>query len=114
MTILSVILQCLLIFAFSFSGASKIAGASMQVQVFNHLKIPQWFRIVTGFVQLAGVVGLVAGFWDTGMLSLAALWIACTMLGAVLFHMRAGDSFKQFGAPLLLTLLSLTLALLHI
>lgn len=113
MTILVVILQCLLTLAFLFSGLSKIAGASMQVEVFRHLKLPQWFRTFTGFVQLAGVAGLVAGFWNEVMLSVSALWIACIMLGAVLFHVRVSDPLKQTMAPLVLMLLSILLAVLN-
>ncbi|MCQ6559393.1 DoxX family protein [Paenibacillus mendelii] len=114
MNIVTIILQSLLLLAFLFSGLSKIAGAKMQVEVFRHIKLPQWFRVFTGFVQVAGAAGLLAGFWDKGMLSLAALWIGCTMLGAVLSHIRVNDPIKQMFAPFLLMILSMTLALLHL
>lgn len=114
MNIFSVILQCFLILAFSFSGTGKIVGMSMQVQVFKHLKLPQWFRVFTGIVQLAGTAGLVVGFWNKGVFPFAALWIACTMLGAIFFHVRVRDPLKQFIAPIILMILSLILALLHI
>lgn len=113
MNIVSVLLQCLLIFAFTFSGITKIAGASMQVQVFEHLKLPQWFRVFTGIVQLAGVAGLVIGFWNKEWLPIAAVWIACTMLGAVFFHLRVRDQLKQFTAPVILMAISIIVALLN-
>lgn len=53
MTIVALVLQCLLIFAFFFSSVSKIAGAKMQVEAFAHLGLPQWFRIATGWIALA-------------------------------------------------------------
>lgn len=31
----------------------------MQVEAFAHLGLPQWFRIATGWIALAGVVGLI-------------------------------------------------------
>lgn len=114
MTIVTIVLQSLLSFAFLFSGLSKIAGAKMQVEVFEHVKLPQWFRVVTGVLMLAGVAGLVAGFWHEGVLSLAALWIACIMLGAVLSHVRVRDSFKQLFPALLLFILLLVLFSLHV
>ena len=86
----------------------------MQVEAFRHLKLPQWFRRFTGLVQLAGVAGLIAGFWNKGILSLSALWIACVMLGAVLFHARVSDPLKQMMAPLLLMILSIILAVLYL
>ena len=52
----------------------------MQVEAFAHLGLPQWFRIATGWIALAGVVGLIFGFWNEIVLVLAALWIACIML----------------------------------
>lgn len=103
MSIAAIILQCLLIFAFVVSGLGKIAGAKMQVDTFRHLKLSQGFRIVTGFTQLIGAAGLIIGFWNEAVLSLAALWIACIMLGAVLFHMRVRDPLgKMIGALVLL------------
>lgn len=114
MNVLSVVLQCFLIIAFLFSGLGKIGGMAMQVEVFRHLHLPQWFRVVTGIVQLAGVAGLIIGFWNKEILLIAGLWIAGTMFGAVLFHIRAKDQFKAIFAPLLLTFFSLLLALLNV
>ncbi|WP_409348076.1 DoxX family protein [Paenibacillus gyeongsangnamensis] len=102
-----------MILVFFFSILSKIAGATMQVEAFNHLKLPQWFRTFTGFVQLIGVAGLIAGFWNKGSLSISTLWIACTMLGAILFHLRVGDPLKRWAAPLLLMIVSITLSFLY-
>lgn len=113
MFIFTIILQSLMIIAFLFSGMSKIVGATMQVEVFRHVKLPQWFRVVTGFLVVAGVAGLVAGFWNKGVLSLSALWLACIMIGAVLSHVRVKDSLKQMIPPFILTVLLLTLASLH-
>ncbi|UVI28945.1 DoxX family protein [Paenibacillus spongiae] len=114
MAILTIILQSLLLFAFTFSGLSKIAGAKMQVEVFDHIRLPQWFRVFTGFAQLAGAAGLLAGYWDKGFLALGALWIGCIMFGAVLSHVRVGDPLKQMFAPLLLMILSLTLMFMYL
>ncbi len=113
MDIVAIVLQCLLAFAFFFSGVSKIAGAKMQVDTFTHLGLPQWFRVATGFIALAGVVGLIIGFWNEGILATAALWLACIMLGAVLFHIRSKDPIAKVFPAAMLMILALALAGLH-
>ncbi|HDR7915128.1 TPA: DoxX family protein [Bacillus wiedmannii] len=113
MTIVALVLQCLLIFEFFFSSVSKIAGAKMQVEAFSHLGLPQWFRIATGWIALTGVVGLIFGFWNEVILVLAALWIACIMLGAVLFHIRVKDSIGKMMPAAVLMILALIVAFVH-
>ncbi len=39
---------------FLFAGFGKVTGINMHVEAFNHLGLPQWFRVVTGIVELAG------------------------------------------------------------
>jgi DoxX-like family len=63
MNIVFVILQSFLLVAMAFGGASKLAGAKNFVDMFDSLRLPQWFRVVTGLVQLAGAVGLAVGYW---------------------------------------------------
>ena len=64
MLILSVILQSFLLVTMTFAGGSKLAGAKNFVEMFDSIKLPQWFRVVTGLVQLAGAVDLSS---DTGI-----------------------------------------------
>ena len=63
MYIVFVILQSFLLVSMTFGGASKLAGSKNFVEMFDSLKLPQWFRVVTGIVQLAGAAGLVIGYW---------------------------------------------------
>ncbi|WP_339318041.1 DoxX family protein [Paenibacillus sp. FSL R10-2734] len=114
MAIIALVLQCLLIFAFFFSGISKLAGAKMQVDTFSHLGLPQWFRVATGLIALVGVVGLIIGFWNEGVLAIAALWLACIMLGAVLFHIRSSDPIGKIIPAVVLMILALILACFHV
>lgn len=114
MTIVAIVLQCLLIFAFFFSGVSKITGAKMQVETFDHLGLPQWFRVATGWIALLGVAGLIFGFWNEAVLALAALWLASIMLGAVVFHIRSKDPIGKMIPAAMLMLLALLLASFHI
>lgn len=113
MDIIALILQALLVFAFFFSAVSKLAGAKMQVDTFTHLRLPQWFRIATGLIGLIGVGGLIFGFWNKGILAAAALWLACVMLGAVLFHIRVKDPIGKIVPAAVLMILTLVLASFH-
>lgn len=63
MFIISVILQSFLLVSMAFAGGSKLAGAKNFVEMFESIELPQWFRVVTGLVQLAGAAGLVIGYW---------------------------------------------------
>ncbi|MCR8659803.1 DoxX family protein [Paenibacillus endoradicis] len=114
MTIVALVLQVLLILAFFFSGVGKIKGVKMQVDTFTHLGLPQWFRVATGWIALLGVVGLIIGFWYEGVLAISALWIACIMIGAVLFHIRTKDPINKIIPAAILMLLALVLAAFHV
>lgn len=113
MTIIAIVLQVLLMLAFFFSGVGKIKGVTMQVDTFNHLGLPQWFRVATGWIALLGVAGLIIGFWHEGVLAISALWLACIMLGAVLFHIRTKDSINKILPAAVLMVLALVLAGFH-
>lgn len=76
-------LQVLLALMFLAAGGAKLAGVPMMVQVFDFIGVGQWFRIVTGLVEIAGAVALLV----PGYAAFAALWLACAMVGAVLAHL---------------------------
>ncbi len=114
MDIVSIVLQALLAAAFFMSGLTKISGVKMQVDSFNHLKLPQWFRVVTGLVQWVGVTALIIGFWEPSWAAAGGLWLGVTMFGAVLAHARVKDSVKLMFPPIVLALLSLAVFFLQL
>lgn len=99
MTVFSIVLQSLLIAYYVFSGSAKIAGAKYWVDVFNNLKLPQWFRVITGVVQLVGAAVLIIGFWYAGAIAWGGIWLGVTMLVAFLAHIRVKDSFGKTVQP---------------
>lgn len=61
--------RVLLALAFGAAGVAKLAGVPQMVQVFDAIGAGQWFRYLTGAVEIAGVVlllvpatGFVGGF----------------------------------------------------
>lgn len=106
MHILTIVLSSLLGLAFLMAGLTKLSGQQMHVDNFDKWKLPQWFRVVTGAVELVGAVGLAAGIWIDGLTAWAGLLLFATMLGAVLVHIREKDSLKQSMPAAVLLLLS--------
>ena len=76
-------LQVLLALAFLAAGGSKLAGAQPMVETFAKIGIGQWFRVLTGILEIAGAVALLvprAAFFGS-------LLLACVMVGAVFAHL---------------------------
>jgi len=74
------IVQGLLAAAFLAAGGAKLAGVPMMVQIFDQIGMGQWFRVVTGLVEVIGAVALVV----PGFAALGAAWLGATMFFAVL------------------------------
>jgi len=76
-------LRILLALAFGAAGAAKLAGAPQMVQVFNAIGFGQWFRYVTGVVEVGGALLLLVP--ATGFLG--GLLLAVTMVFGVATHL---------------------------
>ncbi len=93
------IVQGLLAAAFLAAGGAKLAGVPMMVQIFDQIGMGQWFRVVTGLVEVIGAVALVV----PGFAALGAAWLGATMFFAVLTHLFVLHS-SAMPALVLLTL----------
>ena len=76
------VLQGVVAAAFFAAGTAKLAGADYMVELFNEIGVGQWFRYVTGVVEVAGALALVA----PGLIWLGGLGLGTTMVFAVLTH----------------------------
>jgi uncharacterized membrane protein YphA (DoxX/SURF4 family) len=106
MDILSMVLQGLLALMFLMAGLGKITGSKMHVEGFIHWRLPQWFRVVTGFVEFVGAVALIIGFWEPSWVAAGALLLGVASIGGILTHIRVKDSFKQTFPIVLLGIIS--------
>lgn len=111
MYIVFVILQSFLLVTMTFGGATKLTGSKNFVDMFDSLRLPQWFRVVTGIVQLAGAAGLVIGYWDREVAAWAGIWIGFTMLVACLSHFRVKHPVGQAMPSLFITLIAVALVI---
>lgn len=82
MTYLSLGLRALLTLVFVGAGGAKLAGVPMMVESFDVLGAGQWFRYVTGLIEVAGAALL----WWPNRQALGASLLGATMVGAVLAH----------------------------
>ncbi|KLK92567.1 DoxX family protein [Microvirga vignae] len=75
-------LQLLLAAAFLAAGGAKLSGADQMVQVFEAIGVGEWFRYVTGLIEVIGAMALLI----PGSAAFGAAVLACTMVGAVFTH----------------------------
>lgn len=77
------VLQILMALVFLGSGGAKLVGVEAMVEEFQKIGIGQWFRYVTGVIEMVGAVALLiprlSGF--------GAVILAATMLGAAFTHL---------------------------
>ena len=76
-------LQGIIAVAFLAAGAAKLAAVPFMVDLFAQIGLGQWFRVVTGVVEIAGAVALLV----PGLASIGSLWLGATMVGAVATHL---------------------------
>lgn len=87
MNIAAIALQLVLGLVFVGAGASKIAGAKSQVDLWEELGLPQWFRPVVGIIEIVGALTIVAGVAVHRLSGFAGVWLAAVMVGAVGTHL---------------------------
>lgn len=83
-------ISALLTLAFGAAGFAKLTGAEMMVATFDAIGWGQWFRYVTGAIEVGSAVLL----WVPGLQWIGAGLLVATMICAVLFHLLLlGPSF---------------------
>ena len=98
--------QVLLGAAFLGAGGQKLAGTDQMIEDFDRYGYPQWFRVVTGTVEVAGAVGMLAGLFRPAVTPLAGLLLSATMAGALATHVRLKDPAKNMVPPSVLLAMS--------
>ena len=76
-------IKALLSLAFVVAGLAKLAGVEMMVQTYEAIGVGQWFRYVTGLIEIGGAILL----WIPGRQLLGSALLFCTMVGATLAHL---------------------------
>jgi putative oxidoreductase len=77
------ILQGLLAVVFLVAGTTKLAGLQMQIAFFESIGFGQWFRYLTGGLEVIGATLVLV----PGTAGIAAALLGMTMVGAVDIHL---------------------------
>jgi hypothetical protein len=85
------ILQVLVALAFLGAGFGKLSGQPMMIEMFDKLGLGQWFRYLTGIIELGSAIML----FVPRITFIGAALLVCTMTGAVAAHL-----FKLGGSPI--------------
>ena len=83
MRIALLIIKILLTVAFVAAGVAKLIGAPMMVESYEVIGLGQWFRYLTGIIEVGGAVLL----WIPRRQAWGAALLGATMVGAVLAHL---------------------------
>lgn len=75
-------IQALLALEFVAVSSAKLMGMQEMVQLFTAVGFGQWFRYVTGILELAGAVLIMV----PRTMSIGAALLATIMLGAIIVH----------------------------
>jgi putative oxidoreductase len=76
------VIQVLLALTFAMAGIMKLVGPEMAVKQFALLGLGQWFRYLTGILEIIAAVLLVLPTWS----GLGALLLVPIMIGAAAAH----------------------------
>ena len=90
------ILSALVALTFVGAGAAKLAGAAVMVDLFAKVGLGQWFRYVTGLLEVAAGIGLLISRYAF----YAAALLAMVMVGAFIAHVTVLGSSP--AAPVVL------------
>ncbi|OYU88842.1 MAG: DoxX family protein [Bradyrhizobiaceae bacterium PARB1] len=75
--------RALLALAFAAAGAAKLYGVPMLVEEFDHIGIGQWFRYLTGSLEILGAVLIIV----PSTAAFGAVLLCCVMIGATFTHL---------------------------
>lgn len=99
-------LQIALAITFAITGGAKVAGAPVTVAAFQIISVGQWFRVVTGLLELAGAALLLI----PALAGLGASLLGVVMVGAVATHLLVLHTSPLPPALLLAGLVTVVLA----
>ncbi len=75
-------LQVLVALAFVAAGSGKLLGGADMIALFDAVGLGQWFRYVTGSLEVLGALLLIV----PGQSAFGAVLLGCVMAGAVVTH----------------------------
>lgn len=103
--------QCLSAAAFAAYGVACFFSAHLERE-FKRYRLAK-LRRLTGFLEIAGALGLIAGFYFDPLRVLAAGCLALLMTFAILARLRVNDSFIAMLPAIVLLVLNIFISTLQ-
>jgi len=110
MSTLIIVVQIVLGLLFMLIGSMTVAGRKMFVENFRRFGYPQWFRVVTGSLEVLGGLGLLIGIWLPWLAVLASAGLTLVMLGAASTHIRIREPLQKLVLPIVMGTLAIVVA----
>lgn len=92
MYLFTLIIQGVIGTLFAFLSFLAFTGVKYTKEKMIHLRLPNYFRYVTGFVQLMGGLFMLIGILYTNVAVLGGVWITMIMLVGIALRIRAHES----------------------
>ena len=93
------ILQIAAAAVFLMAGGSKLAGAQPMVEMFDAIGVGQWFRYVTGTIEVVSALLLLM----PSTAAIGAALLVCVMVGAIITHLTILHTSPAMPIVLLIT-----------
>lgn len=113
MFVTTAIVSGLLAALLALSAVRKLSHREAVVRSYLRVGVPEDKLNYLAFILIVGAAGLVAGLWWTPIGVAAAVGLVCYFLGAVTFHIRAGDP-RNLPLPLGFEALAIAALVLHL
>ncbi|KMJ59583.1 hypothetical protein AB685_01525 [Bacillus sp. LL01] len=114
MLLFTLIIQVVIGTLFAFLSFLAFTGAKYSKEKMIHLQLPNYFRYVTGFVQLLGGMFMLSGIWYTDAAILGGVWITMIMLVSMVLRIRANESIISTTPAIIIGILSSTVSVVNI
>lgn len=100
------VFQAMLILIFAMAGIGKVGCSKMHVESFEKWRLPQWFRVFTGIVEIVGAALLLIGYWAPNYAMIGAFVLGITAIGGTITHWRVKDSIRESSMILIMGILA--------
>jgi uncharacterized membrane protein YphA (DoxX/SURF4 family) len=111
--IVSIVLGIILGVGYVIVGFQKLFGAKEPLESFKEYGYSDEFRILIGVLETLGGIGMLIGIWSQLVATLAGLWLAVIMAGALITQIRAKSSGKEIMLPVIFLVLVLAVSMIN-
>lgn len=114
MRIAVIALTLILVAVLASVAVPKLTGQAQMRERMAHLGVSAGLTRLLGMLEIAAIVGLLAGLFWMPLGVAAAIGLVLQMIGAAVFHARAKDPVATAAVPLVFAVVAAAVAVLHL